>query len=110
MSSIRNALEQIRFGHSEVELNVLVNYLDGVSCVANLLPCDSDKFCIYKNALELLFETICDPLVSKQWRHRCLDHLYMPLLKAERYASTESDRIALARIKIDIHVLVPHFL
>ena len=110
MSSVRNTRKQIRFEHNGGELDVLVNYLDGVTCIANLLPQKSDKFAIYKNAAELLYEVICDPLVSSQWRYTCLDHLYKPLLNAERYACTESDRITLARLKIDMHVLVPHFL
>ncbi len=107
---MRNTHKQIRLEHNGGELYVLVNYLDGVACIANLLPQKSDKFAIYKNAVELLYEIICDPLVSRQWRYTCLDHLYKPLLNAERYACTESDRITLARLKIDMHVLVPHFL
>ncbi|WP_421712834.1 hypothetical protein [Alteromonas abrolhosensis] len=110
MSSIRNALRQVRLGHHEKEFDVLVNYLDGVTCVANLMRSDHDRFSVYRNAIEVLYETICDPLVSEQWRYYCLDHVYKPLLKAERYAKSESDRIALARIKIDMQMLVPHFL
>ena len=109
MSSIRNTVQHVRFGYNDNELNstLLRNYLDGVTCVANLLPSDRDKFSIYKNAVEVLYETLCDPLVSQQWRRACLDHLYKPLLKAERYAHNESDRIALARIKIDMNTRGP---
>ena len=102
--------QRVRFGSNEQKLDVLIDYLKGVACVANLLSSDTDKFSVYKNAIDVLFETICDPLVSLHWRHYCLDHLYKPLLKAEHYASLESDRIALARIKIDMQRLVPHFL
>ncbi|KTF08118.1 hypothetical protein MGSAQ_000384 [marine sediment metagenome] len=109
MSSIRNAVQHVRFGYNDNELNstLLRNYLDGVTFVANLLPSDRDKFSIYKNAVEVLYETLCDPQVSQQWRHSCLEHLYKPLLKAERYACNESDRIALARIKIDMNTREP---
>ena len=112
MSSVRHALQHVRVGFNDEALNttLLQNYLEGVSAVANFLPSDSDKFSVYRNAVEVLYETMCDPLVSKQWRYTCLDNLYKPLLKAERYACNESDRIALARIKIDMQLLVPHFL
>ena len=110
MSSISNAQQQVRLGNSADELDILVNYLDGVTCIADLLPSNSDKFSVYQNAVEVLYETMCDPMVSQHWRYSCLAHLYKPLLKAERYARSESDRIALARIKIDMHLLVPYFL
>lgn len=105
MSSIRHTAQRVRIGYKDDVLNTvfLKNYLDGVTCVANLLLRDRDKFSVYKNAVEVLYETLCDPQVSQQWRHSCLDHLYKPLLKAERYACDESDRIALARIKIDMN-------
>lgn len=110
MSSISNAQQQVRLGNSVDELDILVNYLDGVTCIADLLPSNSDKFSVYQNAVEVLYETMCDPMVSQHWRYSCLAHLYKPLLKAERYARSGSDRIALARIKIDMHLLVPYFL
>ncbi|SVD28472.1 uncharacterized protein METZ01_LOCUS381326, partial [marine metagenome] len=42
MSSIRNAVQHVRFGYKDNELNstLLRNYLDGVTFVANLLPSD----------------------------------------------------------------------
>ena len=109
MSSIRHTAQRVRIGYNDDVLNTafLKNYLDGVTCVANLLRSDRDKFSVYKNAVEVLYETLCDPLVGRQWRRACLDNLYKPLLAAERYAHNESDRIALARIKIDMNTKEP---
>ncbi|TKB03155.1 hypothetical protein E5672_08890 [Alteromonas portus] len=109
MSSIRHTAQRVRIGYKDDVLNTvfLKNYLDGVTCVANLLLRDRDKFSVYKNAVEVLYETVCDPLVGRQWRRVCLDHLYKPLLKAECYAHNESDRIELARIKIDMNTRRP---
>ncbi len=107
---LQNVKHRVRLGQNDEELDVLVNYLKGVACVAKLLSSDRDKFSVYKNAIDVLCETICDPLVSLHWRYYCVDHLYKPLLKAEHYAKTQSDRIALARIKIDMQRLVPYFL
>lgn len=110
MPSIRNAISELRFSDAEGDPKLLKNYLGAVSSVATVLPDERDKFLVYFRALELLMEVIFDCCVDQQWRWHCLDNLYQPLLKAEHYAKHQADRIALAKLKMTMHKLVPYFL
>lgn len=105
-----DSANRIRFSQEFNDPQVLKDYLNAANTVAQLMSNKRDKFSVHYNAAEVLVETICDSCVDEQWRRLCLDHLYLPLLKAERYISCKRDRISLAALKLNINKLVPYFL
>ncbi|BFT31340.1 hypothetical protein D210916BOD24_25160 [Alteromonas sp. D210916BOD_24] len=105
MTSIRNVSNEVRFGNDNGNVNptLVSDYLRGVNCTASLLQQDKDKFSVYFHALEIMVSSIWDQDVDVLWRQCLFDNLYIPLLAAERHATNQNDRIALAKLKINMH-------
>ena len=103
MTTIRNVANQVRFGGGKATPTLVSDYLKGLNFTAALFKQDKEKFAIYFHALENMLSSIRDQNVDVLWRQCLFDNLYKPLLAAERYATNQNDRIALAKLKINMH-------
>ena len=58
--------------------------------------------------IDLLIETICDPLVPYEWRALCLDNIHKPLFDLSNLPKTENNRTILRNKTYEIGVLTRH--
>ena len=58
--------------------------------------------------IDLLLETICDPLVPYQWRALCLDNIHKPLFDLSNLPKTDKNRRILRNKIYEIGVLTRH--
>ena len=58
--------------------------------------------------IDLLLETICDPLVPYQWRALCLDNIHKPVFDLSNLPKTETNRRILRNKNYEIGVLTRH--
>ena len=58
--------------------------------------------------IDLLLETICDPLVPYQWRALCLDNLHKPIFDISNLPKTEKNRRILRNKIYEVSLLTRH--
>ena len=58
--------------------------------------------------IDLLLETICDPLVPYHWRALCLDSIHQPVFDLSNLPRTEANRRLLRYKTYEIGVLTRH--
>ena len=106
-SATRELEKRVRFGKNPDSPDLLYTYLDlykeqlsevGVEAAQSYLT----------EIIDLLLETICDPLVPYQWRALCLDNIYKPVFDLSKLPKTKDNRRILRNKTREISVLTRH--
>ncbi|GAA6185302.1 MULTISPECIES: hypothetical protein [Alteromonadaceae] len=100
----------IRHGLQPNNPHALYQYLDMANQRLEDEQNDTIKRAILNRVLRTLLDTICDTNISFQWRYLCLDNIYQPLNKVERYDHNEQQKAQTRHFKYELSLLGTYFL
>ncbi|MEM7360858.1 MAG: hypothetical protein AAF431_17340 [Pseudomonadota bacterium] len=64
---------------------------------------------LHLEVIEIIQETICDPLIAKCWRGWCLDNLDKPLAYVRQNSVTDQEKNQLAKLEAELRILSAYF-
>tara|TARA_B100001057_G_C22753592_1_gene912753 strand:+ start:508 stop:870 length:363 start_codon:yes stop_codon:yes gene_type:complete len=106
-SATRELEKRVRFGKNPDSPELLYTYLDLYK--EQLFEVGEEAAQAYlTEIIDLLLETICDPLVPYQWRALCLDNIYKPMFDLSKLPKTQDNRRILRDKTHEISVLTRH--
>lgn len=63
---------------------------------------------VYQAQFRLLLDTVIDELIPSHWRECCLDHIYLPLAKLEKIATSTAHRTLINQMYYELQILTKH--
>ena len=97
----------VRRGENPDSPELLYAYLDLYKTKFPKVPVQASQAYL-TGVVDLLLDTICDPLVPYQWRTLCLDNIYKPVFDLSNLPRTETNRKILRNKIYEIGVLTRH--
>lgn len=88
----------VRYGTAPNEPRYLAEFLAACDEDAEGLTGD-DRWCRYREAFEVLLDTICDCAVPTVWRQCCLDVIHKPLSDMQRLAGDDFLKLEVSRAR-----------
>jgi len=93
-SATRELEECVRLGKNPDSPDLLYTYLDLYKERLSRLGVEVSQAYLTR-IIDLLIDTICDPLVPYQWRALCLDNIHKPVFDLSNLPKTENNRTIL---------------
>ena len=106
-SATRELEKRVRFGSNPDSPGLLYTYLDLYKKKLSEVGLEAAQSYL-TGTIDLLLETICDPLVPYQWRALCLDNIYKPVFDLSKLPKTKDNRRILRNKTHEISVLTRH--
>ena len=100
--------ECVRLGKNPDSPDLLYTYLDLYKEQLSQVGVEASQAYLAR-IIDLLIETICDPLVPCQWRALCLDNIHKPVFDLSNLPKTENTRTILRNKTYEIGVLTRHY-
>ena len=99
--------ECVRLGKNPDSPDLLYTYLDLYKERLSQVGAEVSQAYLTR-IIDLLIDTICDPLVPYQWRALCLDNIHKPVFDLSNLPKTENNRTILRNKTYEIGVLTRH--
>ena len=99
----------IRFGTEPNEPRRLADFLAACDQNAERLT-PNGKWCVYREAFDLLLDAICDCAVPTVWRQCCLDVIHQPLSTMRRLAVSDRQKLEVSRARHALRLQATYFL
>ena len=106
-SATRELEKRVRLGKNPDSPDLLYTYLDLYKEKLSEVGVEASQAYITE-IIDLLLETICDPLVPYQWRALCLDNIHKPVFDPSKLPKTKNNRRMLRNKTHEIGVLTRH--
>ena len=106
-SATRELEKRVRFGQNPDSPDLLYTYLDLYTEQLSEVGVEVAQAHLTE-IIDLLLETICDPLVPYQWRALCLDNIHKPVSDLSKLSNTKDNRRILRTKAHEISVLTRH--
>ena len=106
-SATRELEECVRLGKNPDSPDLLYTYLDLYKKQLSQAEVEASQAYLTR-IIDLLIDTICDPLVPYQWRALCLDNIHKPVFDLSNLPGTEDNRTILRNKTYEIGVLTRH--
>ena len=106
-AATRELEECVRLGKNPASPDLLYTYLDLYKERLSQVGVEVSQAYLTR-IIDLLIETICDPLVPYEWRALCLDNIHKPLFDLSNLPKTENNRTILRNKTYEIGVLTRH--
>ena len=106
-SATRELQNRIRFGKNPDSPDLLYTFLDLYKKQLSEVGAEAAQAYLTE-IIDLLLETICDPLVPYQWRALCLDNIHKPVSDLSKLSNTKDNRRILRTKTHEISVLTRH--
>ena len=106
-AATRELEECVRLGKKQDSPYLLYTYLDLYKERLSHAGVEASQAYLTR-IIDLLVDTICDPLVPYQWRALCLDNIHKPVFDLSNLPKTENNRTILRNKTYEIGVLTRH--
>ena len=106
-SATRELEKRVRFGKNPDSPDLLYTYLGLYKEKLSEAGVEASQAYLTE-IIDLLLETICDPLVPYQWRALCLDNIHKPVFDLSKLSKTKDNRRIFRNKTHEISVLTRH--
>ena len=106
-AATRELEECVRLGKNPDCPDLLYTYLDLYKERLSWVGVEASQAYLTR-IIDLLIDTICDPLVPYQWRALCLDNIHKPVFDLSKLSKTKDNRRIFRNKTHEISVLTRH--
>ncbi|GAA6138887.1 hypothetical protein NBRC116583_26340 [Arenicella sp. 4NH20-0111] len=112
---LKNALrdyplsQAVRHGKCGTCPKILTRFIRAANSAAQTLSREQNRR-VQIEILEVISDTVCDPLIASCWRGWCLDNCYLPLSKIRELSWTQQEKRELHRLESELRTLTHYYL